>query len=452
LEETTLFKEDTMNAFFPSMLLTYLELFGQLFSSPSYSYFKAYIWGMLIVDGRKCITKIGHACFFLDRHIASFERFLSENKWDMNQVARILVRLLVDTLKDKLRIHEAFLLAVDTTHTAKNSKKMIGIQKWTQHSGNADRGKCIIGHHWGIAGLISHFANRFLCWPILTMMISGKKNPSHYVSGPDGLCPMTFWVPVLAMVFQTWQFLDEQALRVVVDAYFANTSFINPLIEKGIHVVTRWQKNGVGWDDPGAYSGKGRPRKYGKKWKLADLLKSFSQEIKVDIYGKSVYATVAVRDMWLRNIPQKVRVVVVKTAGVPIIFISTDMTLTAEQIIEIYSSRFSIEIAIRDLKQHFGMGDYQCTTTSSILRFVRLSCVSLCLWRLMLLPENVSSWLSESTTTKTKMISESEFSFARARRGLKMFVIKRILFPNSASQAELDKVEKEYEAIFRIAG
>ncbi len=441
-----------MNAFFPSMLLTYLEPFSQLFSSPSYSYFKAYIWGMLIVDGRKCITKIGHACFFLDRHIASFERFLSENKWDMNQVARTLVRLVVDTLKDKLRIHGAFLLAVDTTYTAKNSKKMTGIQKWTQHSGNADRGKYIIGHHWGIAGLISRFANRFLCWPILTMMISGKKNPSHYVFGPDGLCPMTFWVPVLAMVFQTWQFLDEQALRVVVDAYFANISFINPLIEKGIHVVTRWQKNGVGWDDPGEYSGKGRPRKYGEKWKLADLLKSFSQEIKVNIYGKSVYATVAVRDMWLRNIPQKVRVVVVKTAGVPIIFISTDMTLTAAQIIEIYSSRFSIEIAIRDLKQHFGMGDYQCTTTGSILRFVRLSCVSLCLWRLMLLPENASSWLSEANSTQTKMISESEFSFARARRGLKMFVIKRILFPNSASQAELDKVEKEYEAIFRIAG
>jgi len=449
-----------MNAFFPSMLLTYLDPFGQLFSSPSYSYFKAYIWGMLMVEGRKCITKIGHACFFLDRHIASFERFLSDNKWDMNQVSRTLVRLLMDTLKDKLYIYGAFLLAVDTTYTAKNSKKMIGIQKWIEHSGNADRGKYIIGHHWGIAGLISGFANRFLCWPILTMMISGKKNPSHYVCGFEAkaeaeakatLRPMTFWVPVLAMVSQTWQFLDEQALRVVVDAYFANISFINPLIEKGIHVVTRWRKDGVGWDDPGAYSGKGRPRKYGKQWKLANLLKSFSQEINVNIYGKSVYATAAVRDMWLRNIPQKVRVVVVKTAGVPIIFMSTDMTLTAAQIIEIYSSRFSIEIAIRDMKQHFGMGDYQCTTTSSILRFVRLSCVSLCLWRLMLLPENAASWLSETTATKTKMISQSEFSFARARRGLKMFVIKRILFPNSASEAELEKVGKEYEPIFRIA-
>jgi hypothetical protein len=74
------FKEDTMNAFFPSMLLTYLEPFRQLFSSPSYSYFKAYIWGMLIIDGRKCITKIGHACFFLDRHIAMSGRRLRKNQ------------------------------------------------------------------------------------------------------------------------------------------------------------------------------------------------------------------------------------------------------------------------------------------------------------------------------------------------------------------------------------
>ena len=447
-----------MNAFFPPMLLTYLESFGQLFSSPSYSYFKAYIWGMLMVNGRKCITNIGHTCFFLDRHIASFERFLSENKWDMNQVSRILVRLLVETLKDKLYIHGAFLLAVDATYCAKNSKKMIGVQRWRERSSNADRQKHCVGHHWAIAGLISNLADRFLCFPILTMMLSGRKNPFCYVCGSEAgttgameatVRPMTFWDTVLAIVFQTWQFLDERALRVVADAYFANASFINPLIEKGIHVVTRWRKDGVGWDDPEPYSGRGRPRKYGKQWKLIELLQSFSpQRIKVNIYGKTALVNVIVRDMRLRNISQKVRVVVVEGLRETIILVSTDVTLTPAQIIEIYSSRFSIEIAIRDLKQHFGFGDYQCTTTISIMRFVRLSCVSLSIWRLMMLPENASGWLHDSNS---KMIKESQFSFARARRGLKRYVLKQFLFPKSASDAELEKVEKEYEPIFRIA-
>lgn len=152
--------------------------------------------------------------------------------------------------------------------------------------------------------------------------------------------------------------------------------------------------------------------------------------------------------MWLRDITQKVRVVVIEGIHEPIILISTDLTLSPEEIIEIYSSRFSIEIAMRDLKQHLGFGDYQCTTTLSIFRFVRLSCISFCLWRLMLLPENVSNWLSD---TKSGVINESELSFARAKRDLKRFVIKHILFSNSASVAELGKVPKEYESIFRIA-
>ena len=38
------------------------------------------------------------------------------------------------------------------------------------------------------------------------------------------------------------------------------------------------QKNAVGLDDPPEYSGKGRPRKRGKKWKLVDLLKAAKLE------------------------------------------------------------------------------------------------------------------------------------------------------------------------------
>jgi hypothetical protein len=438
-----------MDSLFPTILLTYFGLFRQHFSSSSYAYFKSYVWAMLIVEGRKTVTNIAHACFFLDKHIASVERFLSENKWDMNQVTKTLIHILLKALADKLYIYGALLLSIDTTFNAKASKKMIGVQKWKDHSGNPDRGGYIIGHQWAIAGFISRFTDRFLCWPVLTRIISGKKKPSVYVSTPEGLRPETFWDAAIAVVRQVQDFLDSLAFRVVVDAFFANAIFINSLSAIGVHVITRWRKDGVGRDDPGPYSGKGRPRKYGIEHKLANLLKtSTPQLITVYTYGKLVRVAAVTRDMWLRDIHQKVRVVVVEGIHEPIILISTDLTLSAAEIIEIYSSRFSIELAIRDLKQHLGFGDYQCTTTLSIFRFVRLSCISFCLWRLLLLPQNVSNWLSD---TNSEFISESELSFARARRGLKRFAIKHILFSNSASVAELGKVPKEYEPIFRIA-
>jgi hypothetical protein len=253
---------------------------------------------------------------------------VSENKWDMNQVTKTLVHILLKALADKLYIYGALLLSIDTTFNAKASKKMIGVQKWKDHSGNPGRGGYIIGHQWAIAGFISRFADRFLCWPVLTRLISGKKNPSVYVSSPEGLCPETFWDAVIAVVLQAKDFLDGIAFRVVVDAFFANAVFINPLLSIGVHVVTRWRKDGVGRDDPGPYSGNGRPRKYGIEHKLANLLRiSKPQLITVYTYGKLVRVAAVTRDMWLRDIPQKVRVVVVEGIHEPIILISTDLTV-----------------------------------------------------------------------------------------------------------------------------
>jgi hypothetical protein len=443
-----------MDTFFPDILLTYLTLFRQHFSMPSYGYFMAYVWAMMMTESRKTVTNIAHACFFLDKHISDFERFLSQYVWDMNLTSKTMVNILLSALTEKLFVCGSILAVIDTTYSAKSSKKMIGIQKWKEHSSNPDRGEHVIGHHWAIAGLISRFNDRFLCWPIITRMISGKKNPSHYVSTSDGLRPETFWDSVIAVAIQTKNLIN-MPMRLVVDAYFANASFINPLLSQGIHVVTRWRKDGIGWDDPEPYCGRGRPRKHGAHWKLANLIKSLpSQTITLSIYGKLTTMVVVTRDMWLRDIQKKVRVVVVEGVHQPIIFISTDLTLLASEIIQIYSSRFSVEIAIRELKHHFGFGDYQCTTTISILRFIQLSCISMCLWRLMLLPENASSWLSGKSETVSgviKTISETELSFARARRGLKRFVLKRILFCNSASLAELEKMEQDYEPVFRIA-
>jgi hypothetical protein len=177
------------------------------------------------------------------------------------------------------------------------------------------------------------------------------------------------------------------------------------------------------------------------------LLKAFKPEfVNVHIYGKDRQVAAVTRDVWLRNIPKKVRVVVIEGIKEPVILVCTDLSLIAAQIIEIYAARFSLEIAIRDLKQHFGFGDYQSTTPIAINRFVQLCCTAFCIWKLMLLPENASTWLD---AIKPTAITESAFSFARARRGLRRFVIKQI-FLNSALSPDLKKIEDEYEPIFRI--
>jgi len=436
-----------VNNFSPSLLVGYFEAFREAFNLPSYSYFKAFVWAFMLIPGRKRVTDIANVCFFMKKHVSSFERFLSEHKWSMHQVIASLVSLLLSQLMDRLMVHGAFLLAEDTTFASKPSKKMPGVQRWKDYSSNPDRGGYIIGHNWSILGLLSPFFGRWLCFPIIARLISGKNNPSLFVSTPKGLRPANFWDVTVSNVLYAWELLGRRPLRVVVDAYFATANFIKPLMRKGIAVISRLRKNAVGWDDAPEYSGRGRPRKKGKQWKLAELLKAFNPEfINVHIYGKDRQVAAVTRDVWMRNIPKKVRVVVIEGIKEPVILVCTDLSLTTAQIIEIYAARFSLEIAIRDLKQHFSFGDYQSTTSIAINRFVQLCCTAFCIWKLMLLPKNASTWLDD---IKPTAITESAFSFARARRGLRRFVIKRI-FLNSALSPDFKKIEDEYEPIFRI--
>jgi hypothetical protein len=37
---------------------------------------------LLLTRGRKTMSRLAHTCFFVDRHLASWERFLAQNQWD----------------------------------------------------------------------------------------------------------------------------------------------------------------------------------------------------------------------------------------------------------------------------------------------------------------------------------------------------------------------------------
>lgn len=358
-----------------------------------------------------------------------------------------LLELLLTNFKDNSMIHGALLIVGDTTFCSKTGNSMLGLQKWFDHSGNSDRNSYIFGHNWGLVGLITHFKDRYFCWPILSRLVSGKKNPSHYVCELDGTVrPMDFFESMHAPIFEVKSHLPNDPLRVVVDAFFANGKFINPLVEKGIDVVTRWRKDGVGRDPALYYCGRGRPPKYGQKRKLADLLKCFPiQECRVKIYGKEKVVGYVSRNMYLKGIPKKVKIVVIKGEREPVILISTDLSLSVQGIIEIYSSRFQVEITIRDLKQYFGFGGYQCRSSISIIRFSFLSCIANCLGRLMLLNEKAVECSTENKR------SESKYSFSKMRNNLRRFVIKEIILSNSALREEDKKKNHEYDLITKIS-
>ena len=439
-----------MEIFFPAQTLSLFQVFAPCFTAPSFAYFQSYLWALMVVEGRKCMTRLARCAFFHPRDLSSWERFLAEHRWSLTAVAERLVRLVVARLGEQLTVHGAYLVGTDTTLVAKTSTRMVGVQKWKDHSDNADRGAYLIGHHWNLVGLISQWESRWLCWPLVMRLVPGLKGARQWLVG-DTVEPMSFWDAAIAALLEVTRCLGEAAIRVVADAYYAKAPFLNGLLARGIHVISRLRKDAVGWDDPAPRppGKRGRKPRYGRKWTLATLMTAETPtRERLTLYGKFTQVVFVTRDVWLRDMAQKVRVVVLEGAKEPFILVSTDLTLSALQIIEIYGARFSIELTIRDLKQHFGLGDYQCTTTLAILRFVHLACLAFCLWRLALLEHLDAGWLQ--VTSARVALPEAPLSFQRVRRALRTWATRQIIFANATPGADMAKIEQAHEPLLHM--
>jgi hypothetical protein len=431
----------------PEILTSYLILFRPHFNKPSFIYFSGYMVSLLLTGGRKTMSRVAHTCFFVDRHLASWERFVAENAWDPTALGQTLLETLRLKLGASLQVQGAYLAVVDTLLIAKNGHHMLGLQTWHDHSGNADRGERLRGHHWAILGLVSFSQEwgRYLCFPLLMQLISGQLNPSLFLVDPQGVVTLaTIWDSVHPLIYQLHQSLNRAGLRVVVDAYFSKAPFVNPLRQRGIHVISRLRHDAVGWDNPSPDQRSDAKR--GQQWKLAQLLAPLSVEtVEVQLYGQLVKVQAVCREVWLRDFSHLVKVVVLVGIKEPILLFSTDLTLSITQIIEIYGARFTVELAIRDLKGHFGLADYQCYLTTAIHRFVHLACLAFCLYRLIQLKEDTRTWLPPVP----KGVSPA--SFAHLRQGLQRFIMGRILSPHFGEIPNLQANVSELEAILRIA-
>ena len=114
-----------------------------------------------------------------------------------------------------------------------------------------------------------------------------------------------------------------------MDAYFCKVPFLAPLVSGGIQVVTRMRKDAVGWDQRIESETKKTVKMEGK-WKLAHLLQKFTpHKLSVKIYGRQVSVEAVERDVFIRGFQPKVKIVVAKGKKEPIIFLSTDLTLSA---------------------------------------------------------------------------------------------------------------------------
>lgn len=150
-----------------------------------------------------------------------------------------------------------------------------------------------------------------------------------------------------------------------VDGYFAKKEFIHPLVEKGLHIITKLRRDAnlrylyCG----GQKAGKGRPKRYEGKVDVKALDKRkvplCYRDKEVAVYSAVLYAV---------QLKMKVRVAFVYYKGrpKPEIIISTDVTMDVLTLCRYYGLRFQVEFLIRDAKQHTGLEDCQARSKEKL--------------------------------------------------------------------------------------
>ena len=158
---------------------------------------------------------------------------------------------------------------------------------------------------------------------------------------------------------------------VVADAFFSKATFVDGLMAMGFHLVSRFQKNvRLRYLSNAPRTGKrGRPKEYDGAVDINHPDQHFTKETltwddkQILVYTAIVYAVALKRN---------VKVVIVdcldekKKTQERKVFFSTDLSLTAKQIIDIYRTRFQIEFLFRDAKQHFGLYHCQARSTAAL--------------------------------------------------------------------------------------
>jgi hypothetical protein len=258
----------------------------------------------------------------------------------------------------------ALILLGDGVKTAKEAEYMPGVKKLHQESENSGKAPWIFGHHFGVVGILAGGLEKLFCIPLVAELhegatalrqLQGKVAP--LVNGVEKTTVITLMGQLLTTVASN----IAQPCIAVLDAYFAASPMFGMAKalrrngERLLHIITRAKGNVVAREQhPGAYSGCGRPPKYGKKIKLKELFISRAADfspVVVTVYGETKTLSILCLDLLWNDL---LRFVLVKDGEETFILICSDLTMTPEEIVSLYGRRFKIEVTFKMFKHVIG--------------------------------------------------------------------------------------------------
>ena len=362
----------------PFFTLAVIDPFAQaMWGETTWARAQEMVVGALLTTGKRTVSSVlrvlglGH-----EANYARYHAVLNRAVWSGLEVSLILLRLLI---KAFAVADEPLVFGIDETIERRRGAKIAakGIYRDPVRSSKSHFVKAS-GLRWVCLMWLVNipFAQRVWALPFLTMLAASER---YYQERGRSAKKITDWAR--QAVFQLRRWLPNQALVVVADSGYAALDFLHACqsLAKPVTVITRLRLDAALYEPTPAYSGKGRPRKKGKRlptlashlthasmsWQRVSVLWYDHRQRDIDLLtGTAVWyhtglAPVPVRYVLIRDVTNKFA---------PQALLSTDLTLTATVILALFMRRWQMETTFQQVRTHLGVETQRQWSAKAIAR------------------------------------------------------------------------------------
>ena len=320
-----------------------------------------FLWMTLVLMGLCCRSdNLGVTSFVrvLNLRGDAYHRFLHlfhSKGLDLDILTSCWVRLCL-VLFRPFQVEQRLVCIADGIKAPKEGKRMPAVKLLHQESQNNTKPEYIMGHSFQAISLLVHSAGG----QVAAVPLTSRIHEGLVFSNRDSKTLLDKLVALLFSITRVW----NKPVVLVADAYYASAKVITPLLNNGHHLVTRVKSNAVAYFPAPKVEkpARGRPRIYGEKVRLKDMatVDSAFTSAPSPVYGeRDVMVRFRVLDLLWKPVARIVRFCIVHHPVRGTIFLlSTDTSLTALEILQLYGYRFKIELSFRQAVHVIGAYAY----------------------------------------------------------------------------------------------
>jgi len=343
-------------------VLPVLALFAPAFSQPTFLRVQLLVVAAILTTGRRTVCNLLRTVRCLTQgDSSSYHRVLSLAQWSGLTLARLLVHFLVQHFCPTGTI----VLLGDDTVSEHRGKKVHGKAR---HRDAVRSSKSYTayryGHKWVVLAMLLRFPWAARAWalPVLTALYRSKEDNKK--RGRSHKTPAQLMQLLLRVVLR-W--LPERKFCFAGDTGFGSHDMAHFAQKKvsGLTLLSRFSADANLYEEPPPYGGNGRPRVKGKKLpapqevvagsartRLAGVAWYGGEQRDVEVVSgvgwwyKSGVGLVALRWVYVHDLTGTHR---------DDYLYSTDVNLSAQEIIEGYTARWHIETTFAEMRAYLGL-------------------------------------------------------------------------------------------------